>query len=95
MARPYTTLRVLGWPSALTTTIIAALAAIAFAAFGVQTVTGFGSMLVAVTLGAHLVDIPTLLMLFLPLSLIQCGYVGVRYRAGIDWRLLLAMIFSR
>ncbi len=60
------------------------------AGFGycIQTISGFGAMVVAITLGAHLLEIRELLLLLLPLSVLQCGYITLRHRAAIDWRLL-------
>lgn len=63
-------------------------AAIMFAAYAVQTVTGFGSMLLAVTFGAHLLPIRDLVTLAVPVSLLQTGYIVARHRDGIRWRLL-------
>lgn len=59
-----------------------------FAAYAVQTVTGFGSMLLAVTFGAHLLSIRELVTLAVPVSLLQTAYIAVRHRDGIRWRLL-------
>jgi uncharacterized membrane protein YfcA len=72
--------------------LLLAIFGIAFLAYAIQTATGFGSVLVAITLGAHLLSIPELLLLILPLSLMQCSYIAVRYRGDIDWRLLLRWI---
>ena len=63
-------------------------AAILFAAYAVQTVTGFGSMLLAVTFGAHLLPIRELVTLAVPVSLLQTGYIVVRHRDQVRWRLL-------
>lgn len=70
------------------TPLVALFGAIIFAAYGVQTATGFGAGIVAVTLGAQLMDIREILLYLLPLSLLQCGYVASRNRAAIDWPLL-------
>jgi len=56
--------------------------------YAVQTVTGFGSMVVCVTIGAHLMDIREIVTLAVPLSFLQTGYVAIRHRDGIEWRLL-------
>lgn len=71
---------------------LAALAAIVVLAYAVQTATGFGAVVVSVTVGAHLMEIPELLLLLLPLSLLQTSYVAGRYRRDIDWRLLCRWI---
>ncbi len=60
--------------------------------YGVQTITGFGSMLLAVTLGAQLMPIDRVLTLALPLSLLQTTYVVIWHWRSIEWRLLLARI---
>lgn len=60
--------------------------------YGVQTITGFGSMLLAVTLGAQLMPIDRVLTLALPLSLLQTTYIVLRHWRSIQWRLLLARI---
>ncbi|HJL18413.1 MAG TPA: sulfite exporter TauE/SafE family protein [Sandaracinaceae bacterium LLY-WYZ-13_1] len=67
-------------------------AGIVFAAYAVQTVTGFGSMLLCVTFGAHLMAIPELVTLAVPVSLLQTGYIVVRHRDGIRWGLLLKRV---
>jgi len=56
--------------------------------YAVQTVTGFGSMVICVTIGAHLMDIREVVTLAVPLSLLQTGYVSLRHRDGIAWGLL-------
>ena len=61
-------------------------------AYGVQTITGFGAMVISVPLGAQLMGINELLLLLLPLSIAQCGYIAIRHRAAIDWRLLARWI---
>jgi uncharacterized membrane protein YfcA len=67
-------------------------AAIVFAAYAVQTVTGFGSMLLCVTFGAHLLPIRDLVTLAVPISLLQTGYIVLRHRDGIRWKLLLGRV---
>lgn len=62
--------------------------AIIVLSYTVQTVTGFGSMVVCVTFGAQFMTIPEILTLALPLSMLQTGYIAIRHRDGIDWRLL-------
>lgn len=72
--------------------ILLALAVVVFLAYAVQTVTGFGSMLLCVTFGAHLLDIQTLVTLAVPISLIQTGYIALRHRRFIEWPLLLRRV---
>ena len=67
-------------------------AAVIFLSYAVQTVTGFGSMLLAVTFGAHLLGIREIVTLAVPISMVQTGYIVWRHRDGIAWRLLLRRI---
>lgn len=61
-------------------------------AYAVQTATGFGGMLVCVTLGAQLIGLEEVIRLIVPLSFLQTGYIAIRHRDGIDWRLLLRRV---
>ena len=54
----------------------------------VQTVAGFGALLVCVTLGALLFDIQTALTIGVPLSLVQTALIVWRHRDEVRWRLL-------
>jgi uncharacterized membrane protein YfcA len=68
------------------------LMAIVFAAFAVEASLGFGSALVAMTLGSILFPLDVLLPAFVPLSLVLSTYITVRYRAHIDRPMLLRRI---
>jgi uncharacterized protein len=72
--------------------VLLAFAVVVLFAYGVQTVTGFGSMLVCVTLGAHLLPIHEVVTLAVPISLVQTGYIAVRHAGGIRWRLFWGRI---
>lgn len=72
--------------------ILLAFALIICLSYGVQTITGFGSMLLCLTLGAQLMPIDRVLNLAVPISLLQTGYIVARYHRQIDWRLLLLRI---
>jgi len=61
-------------------------------AYLVQTATGFGGMLVCMTLGAQLIDLQQVILLMVPLSFLQTGYIVVRHSDGIDWGLLLKRV---
>jgi len=61
-------------------------------AYTVQTATGFGAMLVCVTLGAQLIGLEEVIRLIVPLSFLQTGYIAIRHRDGIDWSLLLGRV---
>jgi uncharacterized membrane protein YfcA len=65
---------------------------IVFLAFAVEASLGFGSALVAVTLGSILFPIDQLLPMLIPLSIVLSGYIAVRYRATIDRPMLLRRI---
>lgn len=61
-------------------------------AYAVQTATGFGGMLVCVTLGAQLIGLEEVIRLMVPLSFLQTGYIAIRHSDGIDWSLLLKRV---
>lgn len=67
-------------------------AGVVFLAYAVQTVTGFGSMLLCVTFGAHLLVVRDLLTLAVPISLLQAGYIVVRHGGAIERPLLLRRV---
>ena len=69
-----------------------AFALVVVAAYTVQTATGFGAMLVCVTLGAQLIGLEEVIRLMVPLSFLQTGYIVIRHRDGIDWGLLLKQV---
>lgn len=68
------------------------LAAAVFVGNLTQTITGFGSMVVCVTLGAHLMPIPLVLALVLPLALAQNLYIVCRHHRAVDRRFLLRVV---
>ena len=59
-------------------------AGVVFLSYGVQTVAGFGSMLICVTLGAHLLEIRDLLTLAVPISILQTSYIVLRHYDKVD-----------
>jgi len=63
-------------------------AAIVLLALLAEAVVGFGSTVLTVTLGAHLLPLDVLLPIFVPLNLVLSLYLVTRYRRTIDWRLL-------
>lgn len=67
-------------------------AVVIFASYAVQTVVGFGSMLICVTLGAQLLDIREVVTLAVPISIFQTGYIVARHHRGIDRGLLFKRI---
>ncbi len=67
-------------------------AGVIFLSYGVQTVAGFGSMLICVTLGAHLLEIRDLLTLAVPVSVLQTSYIVLRHHRQIDRPLLFRRV---
>ena len=68
------------------------LAPVVFAAFLTGSALGFGSTLVAVTLGVFLCPLEDLLPAFVPLNVVLSIYLVGRYRRSIEWRLLLRRV---
>lgn len=60
-------------------------------AYTAEAATGFGSILIALTLGAQLYDVPELLPLLLSLSVLFTSFMVVRQRAHVD----LPLLFDR
>lgn len=69
-----------------------AFAGIVLAAYVVQTVAGFGSTLLSVTLGALFLPITDIVVMIVPLALLQTGYIAIRHRKDVRWRLLLRRV---
>jgi len=69
-----------------------AFALLVVAAYAVQTATGFGSTLICVTFGAHLIGLEEVVRLVVPISFLQSVYFSGRHRDGIDWTLLLRRV---
>ncbi len=70
----------------------ALLAAIVLLAVTTEAATGFGSMVIGVTLGLHLYPIHSLLPILVLLNLVLTSYIVCRYRGRIARRLLLLRI---
>lgn len=68
------------------------IAAIVTLAFFVQAATGFGAMVVALTLGAFFYPVNQLLNWFVPQVLLLSSYMLLKHHEAIDWRLLLRNI---
>jgi uncharacterized protein len=58
---------------------------IIFIAKAVETVTGFGSTIIALTLGAQLYQIEFLLPIVVPLNIVLSTYIVVRHARAINW----------
>ncbi|RMA78900.1 sulfite exporter TauE/SafE family protein [Umboniibacter marinipuniceus] len=68
------------------------LAVIVFGAFAVGAMTGFGSVVLALSLGALITDIPSLVVILVPLTLVMNLPLAWRNRTHINWRLLFRII---
>ena len=68
--------------------IVAILSAVALCSAAVQTITGFGNMIVALALGAHFFEVTELVDIFVPLGLAQTSYVLIADRRFIPWKKL-------
>jgi len=63
--------------------------AIVLGAYFVGTVLGFGTTILVVTFGAHLVELDVLLPIVSPLNIGLGGYIAVRHYRATRWRLLV------
>ncbi len=61
-------------------------------AYTVEAVTGFGSIVIALSLGALFLPIPELMPVLVPLNIFQSGYLTWRYRHRIHLPTLLRLI---
>lgn len=61
-------------------------------AYTVEAITGFGSIVIALSLGALLLPIPELMPVLVPLNIVQSGYLTWRYRDRIHMPTLLRLI---
>lgn len=69
-----------------------ALGAFILLAYTLEAVTGFGSIIIALSLGALLLPIEQILPVLVPLNICMTGYMTLRYRKLIDRDLLIGMI---
>lgn len=61
-------------------------------AYTIEAVTGFGSIVIALSLGALLLPIADLLPVLVPLNILMSGYLSIRHRSHIHWPTLLRLI---
>lgn len=61
-------------------------------AYTIEAITGFGSIVIALALGALLLPIAELLPVLVPLNICMSGYLAWRHRHCIQWALLLRLI---
>ena len=69
-----------------------AVVAIVFFAFFTQAATGFGGMVIALTISALLFPVPLLLGWFVPLVILISSYLLIRHHAHINWSLFFKKI---
>lgn len=63
-----------------------------FIGYGIAAITGFGSVVIALSMGALLLPIATMLPVLVPLNVCMNGYLASKYRQHIHWPTLLKMI---
>jgi uncharacterized membrane protein YfcA len=68
------------------------LAAFVLLAYTLEAVTGFGSIVIALSLGALFLPIETMLPVLVPLNICMTGYLVSRHHAYIHWPTLLRLI---
>lgn len=61
-------------------------------AYSIEAMTGFGSIVIALSLGAMLLPIPELLPVLVPLNVLMSTYMTLRHHRHIDWSLLLRLV---
>lgn len=61
-------------------------------AYTIEAITGFGSIVIALSLGALLLPIPAMLPVLVPLNICMSGYLAWRNRQHIHWPTLLKLI---
>lgn len=61
-------------------------------AYTIEAVTGFGSLVIALSLGALILPIAAIMPVVVPLNVLMSGYLAWRNREHIDWALLLRVI---
>lgn len=61
-------------------------------AYTIEAITGFGSIVIALSLGAMMLPIPEMLPVLVPLNVFMSGYLTWKHHHHIDWRLLATLI---
>lgn len=61
-------------------------------AYTIEAVTGFGSLVIALSLAALVLPLPEVMPVLVPLSVLMSGFLAWRNRRHIDWPLLSRMI---
>lgn len=57
-----------------------------------ETITGFGSIVIAVSLGAFVLPIPEMLPVVVPINILNSTYLSIKHRQNIHWPTLLRLI---
>lgn len=63
-----------------------------FVSYTTEAMTGFGSIVIAVSLGALFLPIPDMLPVLVPLNILMSGYLSVKNRRNIHWPTLTQLI---
>ncbi|MFQ3199310.1 MAG: putative membrane protein YfcA [Zhongshania sp.] len=63
-----------------------------FIAYGVAAITGFGSVVIALAMGALLLPIDSMLPVLVPLNVCMNGYLAIKYRHHIHWPTVIYII---
>ncbi|EAR10747.1 sulfite exporter TauE/SafE family protein [Reinekea blandensis] len=63
-----------------------------FAAWTIDAAIGFGSLVIALAIGALLLPLEVIMPILVPLNILLSGYLTVRYRRQIQWSLMLKTI---
>lgn len=63
-----------------------------FVGYGIAAITGFGSVIIALSMGALMLPIATMLPILVPLNVVMNGYITVKHRHHIHWPTLLKVI---
>lgn len=61
-------------------------------AYTIEAITGFGSIVIALSLGAMLLPIPQMLPVLVSLNVLMSGYLTWKHHRHVDWRLLATLI---
>lgn len=57
-----------------------------------ETITGFGSIVIAISLGAFFLPIPEMLPVVVPINILNSTYLSIKHRHNIHWPTLLRLI---
>lgn len=63
-----------------------------FISYTIEAMTGFGSIVIAVSLGALVLPLPEMLPVLVPLNILMSGYLSVKHRQNIHWPTLTRLI---